>query len=185
MSALAAFHPGIAAWFGDRFPAPTDVQERSWPRIAAGEHLVITAPTGSGKTLTAFLWALNAFASGASEPGATRVLYISPLKALNNDIRRNLIEPLGQLREAFLARGETFPNVRVQTRSGDTEQGERQRMLRRPPEILITTPESLTLLLTTVRGRLALSTVETVVLDEIHSIVENRRGVMSMTPGGY
>ena len=181
MSALAAFHPGIAAWFGDRFPAPTDVQERSWPRIAAGEHLVITAPTGSGKTLTAFLWALNAFASGASEPGATRVLYISPLKALNNDIRRNLIEPLGQLREAFLARGETFPNVRVQTRSGDTEQGERQRMLRRPPEILITTPESLTLLLTTVRGRLALSTVETVVLDEIHSIVENRRGVMLMT----
>ena len=181
MTALAVFHPGIAAWFGDRFPAPTDVQERSWPRIAAGEHLVITAPTGSGKTLTAFLWALNAFASGASEPGATRVLYISPLKALNNDIRRNLTEPLGQLRAAFDARGETFPNVRVQTRSGDTEQGERQRMLRRPPEILITTPESLTLLLTTVRGRLALSTVETVVLDEIHSIVENRRGVMLMT----
>ena len=181
MSALAAFHPGVAAWFNDRFPAPTDVQERSWPRIAAGEHLVITAPTGSGKTLTAFLWALNAFASGASEPGATRVLYISPLKALNNDIRRNLTEPLGQLREAFLARGETFPNVRVRTRSGDTEQSDRQRMLRRPPEILVTTPESLTLLLTTVRGRLALSTVETVVLDEIHSIVENRRGVMLMT----
>ncbi len=181
MSALAAFHPGVAAWFGDRFPAPTDVQERSWPRIAAGEHLVITAPTGSGKTLTAFLWALNAFASGASEPGATRVLYISPLKALNNDIRRNLTEPLGQLKATFLARGETFPSLRAQTRSGDTEQGERQRMLRRPPEILITTPESLTLLLTTVRGRQALSTVETVILDEIHSIVENRRGVMLMT----
>ena len=181
MSALAGFHPGVAAWFSDRFPAPTDVQERSWPRIAAGEHLVITAPTGSGKTLTAFLWALNAFAAGASEPGAIRVLYISPLKALNNDIRRNLVEPLGQLQATFLARGATFPNVRVQTRSGDTEQGERQRMLRRPPEILITTPESLTLLLTTVRGRHALSTVETVILDEIHSIVENRRGVMLMT----
>ena len=181
VSALADFHPGIAAWFRDRFPAPTDVQERSWPRIAAGEHLVITAPTGSGKTLTAFLWGLNTFALGTSTPGATRVLYISPLKALNNDIRRNLTEPLGQLKAVFLARGETFPSLRAQTRSGDTEQGERQRMLRRPPEILITTPESLTLLLTTVRGRQALSTVETVILDEIHSIVENRRGVMLMT----
>ena len=181
MSALASFHPGIVAWFQDRFPAPTDVQVRSWPRIAAGEHLVITAPTGSGKTLTAFLWALNAFASGASAPGATRVLYISPLKALNNDIRRNLIEPLSELKAIFLARGETFPSLRAQTRSGDTEQSERQRMLRRPPEILITTPESLTLLLTTVRGRHTLSTIETVILDEIHSIVENRRGVTLMT----
>ena len=149
--------------------------------IAAGEHLVITAPTGSGKTLTAFLWALNAFATGASLPGATRVLYVSPLKALNNDIRRNLTEPLGQLREVFEERGETFPTVRAATRSGDTPQGERQRLLRRPPEILITTPESLLLLLTTTRGRQALSTVETVILDEIHSIVENRRGASLMT----
>ena len=176
-----AFHPGVAAWFASRFEAPTGVQERSWPRIAAGEHLVITAPTGSGKTLTAFLWALNAFATGASLPGATRVLYVSPLKALNNDIRRNLTEPLTQLREVFADRGETFPSVRAATRSGDTPQGERQRLLRRPPEILITTPESLLLLLTTTRGRQALSTVETVILDEIHSIVENRRGASLMT----
>ena len=176
-----AFHPGVAAWFASRFEAPTEVQERSWPRIAAGEHLVITAPTGSGKTLTAFLWALNAFATGASLPGATRVLYVSPLKALNNDIRRNLTEPLGQLRDGFQDRGESFPAVRAATRSGDTPQGERQRLLRRPPEILITTPESLLLLLTTTRGRQALSTVETVILDEIHSIVENRRGASLMT----
>ena len=176
-----AFHPGVAAWFASAFKAPTDVQTRSWPRIATGEHLVITAPTGSGKTLTAFLWALNAFATGASLPGATRVLYVSPLKALNNDIRRNLTEPLRQLRDVFDDRGETFPNVRAATRSGDTPQGERQRLLRRPPEILITTPESLLLLLTTTRGRQALSTVETVVVDEIHSIVENRRGASLMT----
>ena len=138
-------------------------------------------PTGSGKTLTAFLWALNAFAAGTSLPGATRVLYVSPLKALNNDIRRNLTEPLSQLREVFGDRGETFPGVRAATRSGDTPQGERQRLLRRPPEILITTPESLLLLLTTTRGRQALATVETVIVDEIHSIVENRRGASLMT----
>ncbi len=176
-----AFHPGIAAWFASAFEAPTEVQAQSWPRIAAGEHLVITAPTGSGKTLTAFLWALNAFATGASLPGATRVLYVSPLKALNNDIRRNLTEPLRQLRDVFGDRGETFPSVRAATRSGDTPPGERQRLLRRPPEILITTPESLLLLLTTTRGRQALSTVETVIVDEIHSIVENRRGASLMT----
>ncbi len=180
MSALTPFHPHIRRWFEAAFAAPTDVQSRSWPRIASGEHVLITAPTGSGKTLTAFLWAINAFATGASESGATRVLYISPLKALNNDIRANLVEPIGALRERFAAAGETFPSLRVQVRSGDTEQSERQRMLRRPPELLITTPESLNLLLTTVRGRLALSTVETVILDEIHSVVENRRGVTLM-----
>ena len=165
----------------DRFRTPTDVQEQSWPRIAAGEHLLITAPTGSGKTLTAFLWAIDAFATGQSEPDATRVLYISPLKALNNDIRANLVVPIAEIRERFVEAGTEFPNIRVQTRSGDTEPGDRQRMLRRPPELLITTPESLTLLLTTVRGRQALSTVETVITDEIHSVVENRRGVQLMT----
>jgi len=179
--ALDRFHPEIRDWFIDRFRTPTDVQEQSWPRIAAGEHLLITAPTGSGKTLTAFLWAIDAFATGQSEPDATRVLYISPLKALNNDIRANLVEPIREIRERFAEAGAEFPNIRVQTRSGDTEPGDRQRMLRRPPELLITTPESLTLLLTTVRGRQALSTVETVIIDEIHSVVENRRGVQLMT----
>ena len=181
MTALDRFHPEIQRWFDYRFRTPTDVQERSWPRIAAGEHLLITAPTGSGKTLTAFLWAIDAFATGQSEPDATRVLYISPLKALNNDIRANLVVPISEIRERFAQAGADFPNIRVQTRSGDTDPGDRQRMLRRPPELLITTPESLTLLLTTVRGRQALSTVETVILDEIHSVVENRRGVQLMT----
>ena len=180
-AALDRFHPRIRDWFVDRFRTPTDVQEQSWPRIAAGEHLLITAPTGSGKTLTAFLWAIDAFATGQSEPEATRVLYISPLKALNNDIRANLVVPVAEISERFANAGVEFPNIRVQTRSGDTDPGDRQRMLRRPPELLITTPESLTLLLTTVRGRQALSTVETVVLDEIHSVVENRRGVQLMT----
>ena len=180
-AALDRFHPRIRDWFVDRFRTPTDVQEQSWPRIAAGEHLLITAPTGSGKTLTAFLWAIDAFATGQSEPDATRVLYISPLKALNNDIRANLVVPVAEIRERFAEAGTEFPNLRVQTRSGDTDPGDRQRMLRRPPELLITTPESLTLLLTTVRGRQALSTVETVILDEIHSVVENRRGVQLMT----
>ena len=181
LAALEQFHPEIRQWFVAAFRKPTDIQRRSWPRIAAGEHLLITAPTGSGKTLTAFLWAIDAFATGKSVPGATRVLYISPLKALNNDIRVNLMEPIAAIRARFLAAKAEFPNLRVQTRSGDTDSGERQRMLRRPPEMLITTPESLNLLLTTVRGRQALSTVETVILDEIHSVVENRRGVQLMT----
>ncbi len=147
--------------------------------------MLISAPTGSGKTLTAFLSALNRFISGESPGGATRVLYVSPLKALNNDIQRNLLSPLQELKALQsnheIRDPETFPEIRVQTRSGDTPQNERQRMLRRPPEILITTPESLNLLLTTARGRLALSQLETVILDEIHALADNRRGVQLMT----
>ena len=112
MTALDRFHPLIQRWFADRFRAPTDVQEKSWPRIAAGEHLLITAPTGSGKTLTAFLWAIDAFATGQSEPGATRVLYVSPLKALNNDIRANLVEPVGEIRARFAEVELEFPTSR-------------------------------------------------------------------------
>ena len=171
----SAFHPTIRDWFANQFAEPTAVQRAAWPVIARGEHALITAPTGSGKTLTAFLWSLNCFASGHWQPGATRVLYVSPLKALNNDIRRNLLNPLNDLQHSS-----DFPAVRVQTRSGDTSQGDRQRMLRNPPDILITTPESLSLLLTTIRGRQALSTVETLIIDEVHSMVDNRRGVSLM-----
>jgi ATP-dependent Lhr-like helicase len=179
--ALAPFHPLIRQWFADTYPAATDVQRRSWPNIARGEHALLTAPTGSGKTLTAFLWSLNQFLVGEFECGRTQVLYVSPLKALNNDIRVNLLEPLGALRAMADTHDASFPDVRVQVRSGDTPASERQRMLRRPPEILITTPESLTLLLTTAKGRQALGNVRTVILDEIHALIESRRGVMLMS----
>ena len=110
MGALELFQPSVQAWFRSRFPAPTDVQAKAWPCIARGAHVLATAPTGSGKTLTAFLWSLDRFAAGAHRPGRTRVLYVSPLKALNNDIRRNLLGPLGELRERH-----GFPEVSVRT----------------------------------------------------------------------
>lgn len=177
----ALFHPETAAWFAEKVGVPTGIQARSWPLIAQGRHILLTAPTGSGKTLTAFLWALDRFASGRSLPGATRVLYVSPLKALNNDIRRNLLGPLEALRERFSAVGLPFPDIRVQVRSGDTPASERRRMLRSPPEILITTPESLNLLLLTPAGRAGLRGVETVILDEIHAVAGSKRGVHLIT----
>ncbi|MFU8817147.1 MAG: DEAD/DEAH box helicase, partial [Pseudomonadales bacterium] len=173
---LGLFEPGIRSWFVDSFAGPTEIQAMAWPAIAAGEHVLVSAPTGSGKTLTAFLWALNRFANGSCQTGATRVLYVSPLKALNNDIQRNLLAPL----DALTARA-AVPHIRVATRSGDTPQSERQRLLRRPPEILITTPESLMLLLTSARGRHALSAIATVIVDEVHALADNRRGTLLLT----
>ncbi len=175
MLADLAFHPTIGQWFRDCVGTPTEVQAASWPIIAAGGHALVTAPTGSGKTLTAFLWSLSQFAEGALVTGRTQVLYISPLKALNNDIQRNLLSPLATLRHAY-----GMPEVRVETRSGDTSASDRQRLLRRPPDILITTPESLALMLTTHKGRQALGHVQTLIMDEIHSIVDNRRGAQLM-----
>ena len=180
-SELSLFHPLIARWFTERVGTPTDVQTQAWPLIARGEHVLITAPTGSGKTLTAFLWALDRLVRGEWPLGHTSVLYVSPLKALNNDVRRNLLRPLSELREVFAEAEEPFPDIGVLTRSGDTPQSDRRRMLRHPPEILITTPESLNLLLSSQGGRSLLTGVETSILDEIHAVVGNRRGVHLIT----
>jgi len=178
---LTQFHPLITRWFQKRIGRPTDVQQRAWPKIAAGDHLLITAPTGSGKTLTAFLWALNQLITGQWPTGQTSVLYVSPLRALNYDIQRNLFSPLEELRDLCQRTGENFPDIRVLTRSGDTPQSDRRQMLRYPPEILITTPESLNLLLSSKGGRSILTGLSTVILDEIHAVFGTKRGVYLMT----
>lgn len=178
---LSRFHPIVRDWFERSFTQPTDIQTKAWALIAEGEHALISAATGSGKTLAAFLWALNQLASGEWELGCARVVYVSPLKALNNDIHRNLLKPLAQLKSAFAAKGQEWPEIRVMTRSGDTERGDRRKMLRRPPEILITTPESLNLMLTSKDGQRALLGVKSLILDEIHSVVGSKRGVYLMT----
>ncbi len=178
---LSRFHPVIAQWFSDRYQRPTDIQSAAWDHIQAQRHVLVTAPTGSGKTLTAFLWAVDELATARLPSGRTRVLYVSPLKALNNDIRRNLLQPLEELRACFKRAGRQMPDIRVLTRSGDTPFAERRQMLRRPPEILITTPESLNLLLASPQARTMLSTVRTVILDEIHAVFDSKRGTYLMT----
>ena len=181
MSILSRIHPNIARWFLEEIGQPTKVQEDSWQRISGGEHVLITAPTGSGKTLAAFLWAINQLVTGQFSAGHTSILYVSPLKALNNDIQRNLLGPLDELREAFRKSETPFPGIRVLTRSGDTPQAERRQMQRHPPEILITTPESLNLLLSSPGGRSILKGLATVILDEVHAVFGNKRGVHLMT----
>ena len=175
---LADFHPAVAGWFSDRFGAPTPVQAGAWPAIQAGRHTLLAAPTGSGKTLAAFLAAIDALVKEGVAlgglPDETRVLYVSPLKALSNDIRKNLDEPLAGIRERF----SVFEHVEIRTavRTGDTPQVERARMRRTPPHILVTTPESLFILLTSVSGRGMLSTVRTVIVDELHAVADTKRG---------
>src|SRR6266487_1301194 len=178
-SMLTRFHPLVRRWFKETFGEPSDPQREGWPAIASGAHTLILAPTGTGKTLAAFLWELNEIIErGTKEPlpNAIHLLYISPLKALNNDIQRNLDQPLTQLREQFGAAGKKFPEIRIAVRTGDTPASARARMLRKSPHILITTPESLNIMLTSVRGRGMFNTARLVIVDEIHAIAGTKRG---------
>ena len=173
------FHPVIDRWFHERFGSPTEPQARGWPAIQSRAHTLIAAPTGSGKTLAAFFAELDQlFRDGLSGSlqDATRVLYVSPLKALSNDIHKNLEEPLAGIRQALREATGRDIEVRAELRTGDTPSSKRQAMLRQPPHILVTTPESLYLLLTSVSGRKLLATVRTLIVDEIHAVVGNRRG---------
>ena len=173
------FHPAVSGWFTDRFGGPTAVQARAWPAIRPGRHALLAAPTGSGKTLAAFLAAIDGLVCEAEQgtlADATRVLYVSPLKALSNDIRRNLEEPLAGIQERVLR-----PlGIRAAVRTGDTPAAERARMRRQPPHILVTTPESLYILLTAESGRQMLGTVRTVIIDELHALADNKRGAHLM-----
>jgi ATP-dependent Lhr-like helicase len=173
---LQGFHPLIQRWFTETYGKPTAVQEEAWPRIARGEHVLALAPTGSGKTLTAFLAAIDRLVRGIYPPQALSVLYVSPLKALNEDIRRNLLEPIAALRTCFEVRGLPFPELRVDTRSGDTSPGERRRFLKTPPAILALTPESLAIMLLNPRSRIILAGVRYLILDEIHAVLGTKRG---------
>jgi ATP-dependent Lhr-like helicase len=173
------FHPAVARWFKQTFGSPTEPQMRGWPAIQSGRHVLISAPTGSGKTLAAFLASLDAlFREGveADLPDETQVVYVSPLKALSNDIRKNLQEPLAGIRALLGKKNGREIDVRAEVRTGDTSAAQRQALIKKPPHILVTTPESLYLLLTSDSGRQMLSTARTLILDEIHAVVDDRRG---------
>ncbi len=173
------FHPAVAAWFGATFPAATEAQLRAWPLIQSGRPTLVAAPTGSGKTLTAFLAAIDALVRESSEaplPDETQVLYVSPLKALSNDIRVNLQGPLEGIGRQLAAMGLPAHGIRTAVRTGDTTTPERNAMRRRPPHILVTTPESLYVLLGSDSGRAMLASVRTVIVDEIHAVAGSKRG---------
>ncbi|MGH7139662.1 MAG: DEAD/DEAH box helicase, partial [Pirellulales bacterium] len=162
-----------------RFGEPTEAQRLGWPEIVAGRHSLIAAPTGSGKTLAAFLVCIDRLVRQASLGNLadeTQVLYVSPLKALSNDIHRNLEVPLAEIGALAKAAGQELPGLRVMVRTGDTPAATRQAMVRRPPHIVVTTPESLYLLLTSVKGRDMLRSVRTVIVDEIHALARDKRG---------
>jgi ATP-dependent Lhr-like helicase len=176
---LDAFHPLIQRWFLGRFAAPTEPQALGWPHIAQRGHTLIAAPTGSGKTLTAFLAAIDRLLKeslAGTLPEELRVVYVSPLRALSNDMHRNLEEPLAEITALAQTEYPNFVPIRAGLRTGDTSASKRAALLKKPPHILVTTPESLYLLLTSVKGRDRLRTIETVIVDEIHALVRDKRG---------
>lgn len=176
---LDTFHPAVANWFRGAFPAPTPAQVEAWPAIASGRHTLIAAPTGSGKTLAAFLAAIDDLVRRGVEgalPDETAVVYVSPLKALSNDVRVNLEAPLAGIRDELLRLWLPDVEIRTMVRTGDTPQAERDRMRKRPPHIVVTTPESLYVLLGSESGRRMLSTTRSVIVDEIHALAPNKRG---------
>ncbi len=178
-SALAWAHPLVRDWFVRRFGTPTEPQEQGWPHILAGRTTLISAPTGSGKTLAAFLACIDRLvrkALAGDLQDRTEVLYVSPLKALGNDIQKNLEVPLGEILQMAGERGLLMPQIRTAVRTGDTLMHERRAMLKRPPHILVTTPESLYILLTAEKSRAILRDVETVIVDEIHAVADDKRG---------
>ena len=176
---LSQFHSLVQAWFRRRFEAPTEAQAQGWSAVAQGRHTLIAAPTGSGKTLAAFLTCLDGLVrSGLNGglPERTEVVYVSPLRALSNDIERNLAVPLAGINALAESSGTPLPEIRVAVRTGDTPASKRQAMAKRPPHVLITTPESLYILLTSKSGRSALRGVRTLILDELHAVAGNKRG---------
>ena len=178
---LNAFHPAVAGWFSRAFPAgPTPAQVAAWPAITAGRNVLVAAPTGSGKTLTAFMAAIDALVRQGLQPEGLRdetvVVYISPLKALSNDIRLNLEAPLAGIRDELAIMGLPDVEIRAAVRTGDTPQHERALSRRNPPHILVTTPESLYVLLGSESGRGMLATVGSVIVDEIHAVAASKRG---------
>jgi ATP-dependent helicase Lhr and Lhr-like helicase len=173
------FHPAVAKWFADHFPKPTPAQAKAWPAIKSGRNALIAAPTGSGKTLAAFLASIDDLVRqgiGGQLTDSTQVVYVSPLKALSNDIHRNLEAPLAGIRDELRRTGLPDVEVRTWVRTGDTSSAERERMRRRPPHILVTTPESLYVLLGSESGRKMLATTRSVIVDEIHAVAPNKRG---------
>ncbi len=178
-TSLAWAHPVVRDWFTRRLGSPTEPQEQGWPRILAAEDTLISAPTGSGKTLAAFLACIDRLVRKALTgelQDRTEALYVSPLKALGNDIQKNLEDPLREIMELAGAQGLLMPEIRAAVRTGDTLQPERRAMLKRPPHILVTTPESLYILLTAEKSRAILKDVETVIVDEIHAVADDKRG---------
>ncbi|MEM7096083.1 MAG: DEAD/DEAH box helicase [Actinomycetota bacterium] len=178
---LAEFHPAVRTWFARAFPlGPTDPQAQAWPSIAAGNDTLVAAPTGSGKTLSAFLVAIDDLykrhEAGCLIPDTAQVVYVSPLKALAVDISENLMRPLDQIAEIAVELGYTPPALRVGVRSGDTTSSQRSSMVRKPPEFIVTTPESLYLMVTAEKSRDALRTIRTVIVDEIHAVARDKRG---------